>query len=338
MAAMRVAAPLVFANLIALCFAEITYNPTSAKSAIDVLEQALHGIMDNPRLSAAQLKVAKKVAVDVESTCAELESAKGKSLTDKERNQKVTASIKELQSLQTLFLDNVAKAAAAEKKAEEKEESLKEEVAEKKALLEKDQKMMQVVSMEKELAEKKLQLHNMIDAKEQQEAKQRDSKAQAEQQEMVSKLVNMAKAFSAAKAGNGKAAKSSTASAAGSAFHNQAVVKPILEKLKSRISNLTASVQKIEADEKSDDAKLDAALKKQGANASAQEKSMLRRMKKEEHRGYEKTKAVQKTELAELTAAVHSIEKGDVVALKAAMLKMQTEMKAMQAKTQDFLH
>jgi len=278
-----------------------------------------------------------KVAVDVESTCAELES-KGKSLTDKERNQKVTASIKELQSLQTLFSENVAKAAAAEKKAEEKEESLKEEIAEKKALLEKDQKKLQVVSMEKELAEKKLQLHNLIDAKEQSEAKQRESKAQAEQQAMVSKLVNMAKAFSAAKAGKGKAAKSSAASAAGSSFDHQAAVKPILAYLKGRISNLTASVHKIEADEKSDDAKLDAAVKKQGANGNAQEKSMLRRMKKEEHREYEKTKAVQKTELAELTAAVHSIEKGDVVALKAAMVKMQNEMKAMQAKTQDFLH
>merc|ERR1719487_1365239 len=121
--------------------------------------------------------------------------------------------------------------------------------------------------------------------------------------------MDMAKVFAATKAGKGKAAKSPTAAS----LDKQAVVKPILAYLKGRISNLTASVHQIEADEKSDDAKLDAAVKKHGANESAKEKTMLRRMKKQEHREYEKAKALQKTELAELSAAVHSIEKGDAV-------------------------
>lgn len=308
-------------------YAATVYNPPTAGTALDAIEQALHKIVDNPHLSAAQLKSAKVVSESVEKTVSELESAEGKKLSKEARAAKVTAAINQLQGLQDQW-QKAAQQTVADRKA-----ALKKQLEEKEAELAKDEKMLKVVNLEKQLAEKKLALQKLIAMKEAKEAGESAADAEkkaAEQQEMVTNMLNLAKSLSASKAKKTEK-KSSEA----------------LDKVKSyltgRMHNVTESLSKLDTAEKKREAELKETLDKRapvkdGKDAIAKGRSLLNILMKKEHRNFEKTRATLKNELKELTEAEKAIEKGDASGLEKVMGRMQNEMKSLQAKSHKFLY
>jgi len=212
------------------------YSPPQAAKALDDVEKALAQITHLPHLTKAQLSDAKKVSADVEKSIAELESPAGQKLSKEARNAKVTASVKELESLQTTWSKS-ADVAIADRKA-----ALEKELKDKEAELEKDTKMMKVLTLEKKLAEKKLKLQNMIDAKNAEQAKRQAAKEAAEQQAMVSTVMDLAK--------NMKTAKDKTVVAD--------KLKPVMSYLESRKKTVSDSLAKIDSEEKNREAEINA--------------------------------------------------------------------------------
>jgi hypothetical protein len=305
-----------------------------AGNALDSIEAALTAVVNNKHLSAAQLKSAKTVAASVEATVTELESAKGKQLSKEARAAKVTAAIKELQDLQDEW-QKAATQAVSQKKAD-----LMKQLASKEAELAKEQKMLKVINLEKALAEKKLALEKLVEmknARERDGAQQQAQKEAAERQEMVSNVLNMAKSLQAAQ---GKPV--STAHAAAKVTDGKpAMLKTVLAHLESRMNNVTASLEKIDAAEKKHEAELKDAMKapKNGTtDAIGKGASLLKILLKKEHRQFDKSRAALKTEYKELHEAVTSIKKGDVAGLTKVMAHMQGEMKALEAKSHNFLY
>lgn len=297
------------------------YSPPQAAKALDDVEKALAQITHLPHLTKAQLSDAKKVSADVEKTIAELESPAGQKLSKEARNAKVTASVKELENLQTTWSKS-ADVAIADRKA-----ALEKELKDKEAELEKDTKMMKVLTLEKKLAEKKLKLQNMIDAKNAEQAKRQAAKEAAEQQAMVSTVMDLAK--------NMKTAKDKTVVAD--------KLKPVMSYLESRKKTVSDSLAKIDAEEKTREAEINALTSakmpvKDGKDPLAKSQGMLNMLAKQHHRAYLKARAPLQSELKELSEAVDGVKKGDVAALSKVMGHMQNEMKSLQAKSQKFLY
>jgi len=297
------------------------YSPPQAAKALDDVEKALAQITHLPHLTKAQLSDAKKVSADVEKSIAELESPAGQKLSKEARNAKVTASVKELESLQTTWSKS-ADVAIADRKA-----ALEKELKDKEAELEKDTKMMKVLTLEKKLAEKKLKLQNMIDAKNAEQAKRQAAKEAAEQQAMVSTVMDLAK--------NMKTAKDKTVVAD--------KLKPVMSYLESRKKTVSDSLAKIDAEEKKSEAEINALTStkmpvKDGKDPLAKSQGMLNMLAKQQHRAYLKARAPLQSELKELSEAVDGIKKGDVAAISKVMGHMQNEMKSLQAKSQKFLY
>mmetsp|Transcript_86581 Transcript_86581/g.135523 ORF Transcript_86581/g.135523 Transcript_86581/m.135523 type:complete len:316 (+) Transcript_86581:52-999(+) len=297
------------------------YSPPQAAKALDDVEKALAQITHLPHLTKAQLSDAKKVSADVEKTIAELESPAGQKLSKEARNAKVTASVKELENLQATWSKS-ADVAIADRKA-----ALEKELKDKEAELEKDTKMMKVLTLEKKLAEKKLKLQNMIDAKNAEQAKRQAAKEAAEQQAMVSTVMDLAK--------NMKTAKDKTVVAD--------KLKPVMSYLESRKKTVSDSLAKIDAEEKTREAEINALTSakmpvKDGKDPLAKSQGMLNMLAKQEHRAYLKARAPLQSELKELSEAVDGVKKGDVAALSKVMGHMQNEMKSLQAKSQKFLY
>lgn len=297
------------------------YSPPQAAKALDDVEKALAQITHLPHLTKAQLSDAKKVSADVEKTIAELESPSGQKLSKEARNAKVTASVKELENLQATWSKS-ADVAIADRKA-----ALEKELKDKEAELEKDTKMMKVLTLEKKLAEKKLKLQNMIDAKNAEQAKRQAAKEAAEQQAMVSTVMDLAK--------NMKTAKDKTVVAD--------KLKPVMSYLESRKKTVSDSLAKIDAEEKTREAEINALTSakmpvKDGKDPLAKSQGMLNMLAKQEHRAYLKARAPLQSELKELSEAVDGVKKGDVAALSKVMGHMQNEMKSLQAKSQKFLY
>jgi chromosome segregation ATPase len=297
------------------------YDPPHAAKALDDVEKALAQITHLPHLSKAQLADAKKVSDDVEKTIAELESPAGQKLSKDARNAKVTASVKELENLQTTW-SKAADSTIADRKA-----ALEKELKEKEGELEKDQKMMKVLSLEKKLAEKKLKLQNMIDEKNAQQAKRQAEKEAAEQQAMVSTVMDLAKNM---KAGKDKSAVADK-------------LKPVMSYLESRKKAVSDSLAKIDAEESKRVGEINALTStkmpvKDGKDPLEKSQAMLKGLAKQEHRAYLKARAPLQGELKELSQALEGIKKGDVAALSQVMGHMQNEMKSLQAKSQKFLY
>jgi len=297
------------------------YSPPQAAKALDDVEKALAQITHLPHLTKAQLSDAKKVSADVEKSIAELESPAGQKLSKEARNAKVTASVKELENLQTTWSKS-ADVAIADRKA-----ALEKELKDKEAELEKDTKMMKVLTLEKKLAEKKLKLQNMIDAKNAEQAKRQAAKEAAEQQAMVSTVMDLAK--------NMKTAKDKTVVAD--------KLKPVMSYLESRKKTVSDSLAKIDSEEKNREAEINALTSakmpvKDGKDPLAKSQGMLNMLAKQEHRAYLKARAPLQSELKELSEAVDGVKKGDVAALSKVMGHMQNEMKSLQAKSQKFLY
>jgi chromosome segregation ATPase len=297
------------------------YDPPQVAKALDDVEKALSQITHLPHLTSDQQAQAKKVSDDVDKTIAELESPAGQKLSKEARSAKVTASVQELEKLQMTWSKSADVAIANRKMA------LEQELKAKEAELENDQKMMKVLTLEKKLAEKKLKLQDMIDAKNAQQAKRQAEKEAAEQQAMVSTVMDLAKNMTA---GKDKVAVANK-------------LKPVMSYLEKRKNTISDSLAKIDADEKKREAEINALTStklpvKDGKDPLAKSQGMLSMLAKQEHRAYLKARAPLQSELKELSEAVDGIKRGDVAALSKVMGHMQSEMKTLQAKSQKFLY
>jgi chromosome segregation ATPase len=301
--------------------AETVYDPPRAANALDAVEKALSQITHLSHLSQSQLTQAKKVSTDVEKTVAELESAAGKKLSKEARNAKVTSAVKELQSLQATWA-TAANTAVADRKA-----ALEKELKDKEEELEKDKKMMKVLTLEKKLAEKKLKLQDMIDAKNAEQAKRQAAKEAAEQQAMVNTVLAVAQGLKGAK---DKAAMTDK-------------LKPVMSYLEKRKKTISDSLAKLDAEEEKREGEIKALTStkmpvQNGKDPLAKSQGILSMLGKQQHRAYLKARAPLQSELKELSQAVDGIKKGDVAELSKVMSHMQSEMKSMQAKSKKLLY
>jgi len=310
------------------------YDPPNAGNALDAIETALSQIVNNPHLPAAQLKAAKAVATSVEKTVEELESPKGKLLSKEAKAAKVTSAIKLLQDLQENWQKGM------EQTVSQKKADLMKQLQEKQAQLAKEEKMLKVINLEKKLAEKKLALEKLVEMKNAQQqagAKQEAAKEIAARQAMVASVLNMAKDLQAAQGKNASMAHAAAKVVDGKA----AMLKTVMAHLEGRMTEIKASLAKIDATENKQQAKVKDALKAPvngKSDALDNGAKMLKMLTKKEHRQFEKARAPLKSELKELSEAVTSIKKGDTAGLTKVMAHMQSEMKNLQARQGKFLY
>jgi len=309
--------------IVATCSAVTLYNPPNAGVALDAVEQALAQIVNSPHLSKAQLAQAKQVSEDVEKTVTELESPAGKKLSDKARAGKVTVAITALQNLQTEWQKTADKMVATHK------DDLMKQIKAKQAEMAKDMKLMKVLNLEKALAEKKLKLQKLIDSKNNAAAQKEAQKEAAVQQEMVAKVLDVAKTL-----------KDSKTAAKPIASDKLKTVQTYLE---GRVKKVSDSLANINSAETKKEAQMNALAEKKvpvkdGKDPLAKAQGVLKMLMKQEHRQFLKARAPLQAELKELNQAVTSLKKGDVKGLGKVMSHMQGEMKTLQAKSHKFLY
>merc|ERR1719375_213552 len=187
--------------------------------------------------------------------------------------------------------------------------------------------MIKLATLQKELAEKKLQLQKLIEEKNSAAA---DSKADAsdakEEKALVDKLSKLTQDLKDAKKGEVPAPP-----------------KAALPEVEARTKKVSVALAKLDADNKKTMKELDATMNEKIAtkgkdDALARGKSLLRALKAKEHRKFMKARAHKATELAELKALEKSMQAGDTKTMKATLSKMQHEAQSFAAKSGNFLH
>jgi len=287
------------------------------------VETALESILKVP-MTPEHTKMAEHVAGDVRADIAAISAGK---LSKEDRKLKVSSAIKELGDFEVVLQKQESK---VDNDKVKKIESLQKDLAAKKAELAMEEKELQLVKLKKELAEKELQLNNLKSQKERTQVNEEDSK---DRDAMIANLVSMSKTLHGAKA----------AGAANSNASSAPEIATILNKLQSRSKKLEDSIAKLTSDEKASEQQLDGASKAQlptkgKDDAISQAASLIRNLKKQEHRKFEKARALKKRELTEITNAIHSIETGDMKELTQTLQKMQAEYKTLNANGDSFLH
>jgi len=260
-------------------------------------------------------KLAEKVAADVHKDIAAI--ATGSKLSSDAKHAKVGEALKEMMALEATFAKPLPSKNITS--LEQRMASLKAQLAAKKAELAKDEKEIKLFTLQKALAEKKLELENLLEQKmKQKNGKSEDTQDSKERRAVVAKLTDLAKNLAVAK----------------TAAKDGAVTD--LEKLSSEEK---AMIAKMDAADKKDQAELDTMAKSTGKadHELKKSQSILKMLRKKTHRKYLQVKAVKKAELAELEAAITEIKKGDAKALQATVQKMQAQLNAV-AKPGGFLH
>jgi len=299
---------------------ESVWGPADGVKALDAVEKAIDRIVAAPNLSAEQLKQAKHVAEDVKKDIEEVESSK--TLSKAERQAKVGAALKELMGLKDEFSRPQNKTGLESKLA-----TLQKELSEKKQALEKEESMIKLLNLQKSLAEKKMELQKLLEKKHESDMSKKSTEEEAgEESAMAGKLLT---ALHGLEAGNSS--------------QLAAPLKVAKGDLQAREKKVSASLEKMEKEEKKSEADLDAAANKHVPSTGKddtikKEQSMLRVFKKQVHRKFAKAEALKKDELAELKEAELSIEKRDVKSLQKTLAKMQGQAKVLSAKSGDFLH
>jgi len=251
-------------------------------------------------------KLAEKVAADVHKDIAAI--ATGSKLSSDAKHAKVGEALKEMMALEATLAKPLPSKNITS--LEQRMASLKAQLAAKKAELAKDEKEIKLFTLQKALAEKKLELENLLEQKmKQKNGKSEDAEATKERKAVVAKLTDLAKNLAAAK----------TEARDG--------VVTDLEKLSSEEK---AMILKMDAADKKDQAELDTIAKStsKADHDLKKSQSILKMLRKKTHRKYLQVKAMKKAELAELEAAITEIKKGDAKALQATVHKMQAELKA----------
>merc|ERR1719261_2390612 len=163
------------------------WGPADGVKAFAALESALNKIT-SIHMSAEESKHAEKVAADVRDAIKVIES-NSTNLTKAQRQAKIGAAVKELMQLQAEFKPK-AQLSAEQRKA--KLAQLEKDLKAKKELLAKEENMIKLYTLQKELAQKKLQLQNLIEKKDQAEnAKKNGAADAAEEAVLVGKLMKM---------------------------------------------------------------------------------------------------------------------------------------------------
>jgi len=308
------------------------WKPSDSVKGFGVLEAALVKITSlhmSPELS----KKAHGVADDVRNAITAMES-NATNLTKAQRNEKIGAAVQELMGLQG-DLKAVAQkkeaqlANSTEEQKHERLTKLESELAEKKKELLKDESMIKLYTLQKELAEKKLQLEKLIEKKNQSKSgKAATAEDAKEESALVGKLMKLT---------------GSLANVTDKKAELPAPLKAALAEVKARSKKESDELTKMETGNKKMMAELDSQLKKSLPTAGkddalAKGQSMIKRLKKEEHRVFMKAKVQKQAQLSELKAIESSIEQHDAKKLTAGLLKMQHEAKEAAAQSGDFLH
>jgi len=304
---------------------EEMWGPPDQVKAFGVLEAALTKITAMP-MSGAESKKAHHVADDVRKAISAVESKSN--LTKAQRNEKIGSAMAELADLGS-DLKKMTEKTLSEQSKSEKLQKLESELSEKKKELLKDESMIKLYTLQKELAEKKLQLEKLIEkknnAKSGKAAMEQDAK---EEGVMVSKLMKLT---------------GSLANVTDKKADLPAPLKAALAEVKARVKRESDELTKIETSNKQAMASLDSELKKSLPTTGkddvlAKGQSMIKRLKKQEHREFMKVKVQKQAQLTELKAIETSIEQHDSKKLTTQLQKMQHEAKAAAAKSGDFLH
>lgn len=296
---------------------------------LKVVDLAIRGLLKlnlSPEKHKKVQETADKVRKDLEPVTS------NKTLSNAERRAKVGAAIKEIGGLSQILTPADQPKNVEAMKA--KLLAMKQELAKKTAKLSEEQKELKLDVLKKELVEKKLQLHKLLNKKRDAAKSVASEDDMKEQSAVVAKLVDMAKAMSEAKK-DGKA----EAKPAG----KPAALAAIESTLQKRTVALKEDIAKIDAQEKKTVGDMDAVASKNiphlnKDDALAKGQVLLDSLKKEEHRKFEKARALKRSELAELQEAIASIDKGDVKALTKILSKMKHETKSLDARSGRFLH
>jgi len=327
---------LVVAMLVAGAVGESMWGPADSIPALDVVIQAVDKLAKTPGFTQEEATHARQVAVEVKKDIEEVEN--NKTLTKAQAHEKVGKALKELTGLQSdmskarqVAMDKEAAADAMPSNItaiKEKMAEMQKELADKKGALEKDESMIKLYNLQKELIEKKLKLQKLLD----QRSKGQDVKAQqAEQGKQEAAMVK-----------DVLSAASNVTVKSESKDELPAKLQAVLVNLKGRESKLAEEVAKEAASENKYETALNKELKELPSKAKtadlAKGQHMIKSLLAEEKRKFRKAEASKKIELNEIKEAEATIEKRDLVGLKKVMSKMQTESKALQAKSGDFLH
>merc|ERR1719261_1088128 len=247
------------------------WGPADGVKAFAALESALNKIT-SIHMSAEESKHAEKVAADVRAAIKVVES-NNTNFTKAQRNEKIGQAVKELMELQAEFKPRKQ---LSEEEMKGKMAKLQEELKAKKELLAKEESMIKLYTLQKELAEKKLQLQKLIEKKEQAEAAKKSGAADAaDEAKFVSKFMNLTSDLA-------KTDKKADLSAP---------VKAALAEVKSRA--------KKESDEltKKAMASLDSEAKKMQIKGGDK---MLHKLERQEQREFKKMRAQKQVQLSEL--------------------------------------
>jgi len=133
------------------------WGPADGVKAFAALETALDKIT-SIHMSPEESKHAEKVAADVRNAIKVVES-NATNITKAQRNAKIGAAVQELMELQAEFKPRKQ---LTSEEAKAKLAELEKNLNAKKELLAKEESMIKLYTLQKELAEKKLQLQNLI--------------------------------------------------------------------------------------------------------------------------------------------------------------------------------
>merc|ERR1719379_86464 len=180
-----------------------------------------------------------------------------------------------------------------------------------------EESMIKLYTLQKELAEKKLQLQKLIEKKEQAEAAKKSGAADAaEEAKFVNKLMNLT---------NDVAKKAELS----------APLKAALAEVKARAKKESEDLAKMEEVNKKTMAELDSEAKKMQIKGGDK---MLHKLKKQEQRQFKKMRAQKQVQLNELKTLEQSIEQHDSKKFAATLHKMEHDAKALSQGSGDFLH
>lgn len=300
---------LSLAAVATVALADGTWGPADTAHALDGVIGAVEKIVHLPHLSAAQLEEAKKIAVDIKVDVEAVESGK---LTKEQAHEKVGEGMKELAA----FAAKLQKSGASG--LSERKAALEKQLHEKQAALEKLEKQMKLLKLQKMLAEKKLALQNLLASK----AAGQDRSA-AEEAKATAAVVTQLHALKDLKGADAvKALKS---------------VQQQEKAIGERIARLDAGQKKSEA---MMTAAVQGELKAGGSSEDALEKGkkMIQGLKKREKRQFLKMRAGQQMQLEGLKEVEASLKGHDGAALQKSLQKLDQLSKSTQAKSGKFLY
>eukprot|EP00747_Dinoflagellata_sp_TGD_P165461 gnl/TRDRNA2_/TRDRNA2_186758_c0_seq1.p1 gnl/TRDRNA2_/TRDRNA2_186758_c0~~gnl/TRDRNA2_/TRDRNA2_186758_c0_seq1.p1 ORF type:complete len:330 (+),score=120.45 gnl/TRDRNA2_/TRDRNA2_186758_c0_seq1:61-1050(+) len=295
------------------------------KPDLAVINTALASVLKQKHLSPNQRKMAEHVAASVKRDVEDLVS--DTSLTEEQKRSKVKDALKEIGDLQDV-LEKLPKPSNHTAALQSRLDVMEKELAKKKSELAREEDEIKLLNLEKQLDEKKMQLMHLEEQKEKYDAREKLTAKKAvakdvKHKAMTAKLASMAKSLAASTSTHAVKGVAKTA--------KKSKIAAISAMLERRAGELKASISSMDAAYKKIAAKIDTMSKK------SSKPQVLKMLLKKEHREYAKARAVQASELSEITAGLQGIKNGDVKALDRIIARMKGEMQTDKAHT-NFLH